>query len=201
MPSESRYKTVLLFGGPGSGKGTQGQLLGALPQFVHVSSGDIFRGLSSESTIGQEFRSFSTKGLLVPDELTVRVWLRYMAGLENLEMFVPDYHILISDGIPRTPAQADMLDPHLNVLQILYFEMDEKRMIARLKGRAIKENRADDAKDEVIRKRIQVYEESTRPVLDKYPSEVVTRVNAGQTMLEVARDVFSSLIKVVPTSS
>ncbi len=157
MPSDSCYKTILLFGGPGSGKGTQGQALGALPQFVHVSSGDIFRGLSSESNIGQEFRSFSSKGLLVPDELTVRVWLRYMSGMEQLEKFVPDYHILISDGIPRTSAQADMLAEHIDVLRILYFEMDEASLTARLKGRALKENRADDAKEDVIRKRIQVY--------------------------------------------
>ncbi len=198
MPSDSRYKTILLFGGPGSGKGTQGQTLGTLPQFVHVSSGDIFRGLSSESNIGQEFRSFSSKGLLVPDELTVRVWLRYMSGMEQLEKFVPDYHILISDGIRRTSAQADMLAEHIDVLRILYFEMDEARLIARLKGRALKENRADDAKEDVIRKRIQVYEESTKPVLEKYPVDIVTRLNADQSMLAVARDVFASLADVVP---
>ncbi|MCZ6652174.1 MAG: nucleoside monophosphate kinase [Planctomycetota bacterium] len=197
MPSDSRYKTILLFGGPGSGKGTQGQALGALPQFVHVSSGDIFRGLSSESNIGQEFRSFSSKGLLVPDELTVRVWLRYMSGMEHLEKFVPDYHILISDGIPRTSTQADMLAEHIDVLRILYFEMDEARLIARLKGRALKENRADDAKEDVIRKRIQVYEESTKPVLEKYPADIVTRLNADQSVLAVARDVFASLAEVV----
>ncbi len=198
MTSGSRYNTILLFGGPGSGKGTQGVALGSLPQFVHVSSGDIFRGLSSESTIGQEFRSFSTQGLLVPDELTVRVWLRYMAGLENLEKFVPDYHVLISDGIPRTPDQADMLGAHIEVLKILYFEMDEAQLIARLKGRALKENRADDAKDDVIRKRIQVYEEATKPVLDKYSPQLVVRINADQSMLEVGRDVFSAMIDVVP---
>ncbi len=198
MPSDSRYKTILLFGGPGSGKGTQGQALGALPKFVHVSSGDIFRGLSSESNIGQEFRSFSSKGLLVPDELTVRVWLRYMSGMEQLEKFVPDYHILISDGIPRTSAQADMLAEHIDVLRILYFEMDEARLIARLKGRALKENRADDAQEDVIRKRIQVYEQSTKPVLEKYPADIVTRLNADQGMPAVARDVFASLADVVP---
>ena len=199
MPSDSRYKTILLFGGPGSGKGTQGQALGALPQFVHISSGDIFRGLSSESNIGQEFRSFSSKGLLVPDELTVRLWLRYMSGLEHLEQFVPDYHVLISDGIPRTAAQADMLAKHIDVLQILCFEMDEAHLVARLKGRALKENRVDDAKEDVIRKRIQVYEESTKPVLEKYPANIVTRLNADQSMTAVARDVFASLIDVAPS--
>lgn len=201
MVTQSRYKTVLLFGGPGSGKGTQGQALGALPQFVHVSSGDIFRGLSSQSNIGQEFRSFSTKGLLVPDELTVRVWLRYMTGLEHLEHFVPEYHILISDGIPRTIAQADMLAEHIEVLQVLYFEMEQARLVSRLRGRALKENRADDAKEEVIRKRIQIYEETTKPVLDKYPSDLIRRIDADQTMPAVARDVFAALADVIPPTS
>ena len=114
MSQSTKYKTILLFGGPGCGKGTQGKVLGSLPNFSHVSSGDIFRGLSSQSTIGQEFRSFLNKGLLVPDELTVRVWLRYMSGLEHLERFVPDFHVLISDGIPRTPVQADLLKDHLD---------------------------------------------------------------------------------------
>lgn len=198
MASTSRYKTILLFGGPGCGKGTQGQVLGALPHFVHVSSGDIFRGLSSQSNIGQEFRSYSTKGLLVPDELTVRVWLRYMAGLQNLEKFVPEYHVLISDGIPRTPAQADMLDEHLTILRILDFEMAQDRLVQRLKGRAMKENRADDAREDVIRKRIEIYEDSTKPVLQRYSPSLVARINADQSVLAVTRDVFAALIGHVP---
>jgi len=193
METDSRYKTILLFGGPGSGKGTQGLAVGALPNFVHVSSGDIFRSLSPQSSIGLEFRSYSTKGLLVPDELTIRVWLRYMQGLENLEKFIPEYHILISDGIPRTAAQADLLQEHLDVVKILYFSMDEAKLVARLKGRAEKENRPDDADESVIRKRIQVYEESTKPVLDKYSPDLVARINADQNMTAVACDVFKSL--------
>lgn len=198
MSSQSCYQTVLLFGGPGSGKGTQGQVLGAFPHFVHISSGDIFRSLSPQSTIGQEFRSYSTKGLLVPDDLTVRVWLRYMDGLEKLERFVPDYHVLISDGIPRTVEQADRLAAHLNVLRIVYFHMDKARLVERLKGRALKENRVDDAKEEVIAKRIEVYEAATRPVLQKYPASKIVQINADQPVLAVARDVFQSLIGHVP---
>ncbi len=91
-----------------------------------------------------------------------------------------------------------MLAEHIDVLRILYFEMDEACLIARLKGRALKENRADDAKEDVIRKRIQVYEESTKPVLEKYAADIVTRLNASQSMLAVARDVFASLADVLP---
>ncbi len=191
--TNTRYKTVLLFGGPGSGKGTQGQVLNGFPNFSHISSGDIFRSLSPQSMVGQEFRSYSGRGLLVPDELTIKLWLRYMSGLEYIEKFVPDYHVLISDGIPRTTTQARLLEDHLDVRIVLYFEIEESRLIGRLKGRALKENRADDADDEVIRRRIRVYEESTLPVLATYPQELVTRINADQAPLAVAGDVFAAL--------
>jgi adenylate kinase len=194
----SRYKTILLFGGPGSGKGTQGHVLGALPGFVHVSSGDIFRSLSPQSTVGQEFRSYSSKGLLVPDELTVRLWLRYMNGLECLERFVPEYHVLVSDGIPRTTQQAELLAEHLDVRKVLYFDMDEKALVERLQGRALKENRADDANETVIRKRIQIYKESTRPVLEKYDRKLVVTIDAGRTPIEVSHAVFQHVREVEP---
>jgi adenylate kinase len=191
--SSHRYKTILLFGGPGSGKGTQGQVLGALPNFFHLSSGDIFRSLSTMSTIGQEFRSYSSRGLLVPDDLTIKLWVRYTAGLVNLERLIPEYHILVSDGIPRTPAQAELLAEHLDVQCILYFEIEERRLMERLKGRAIKENRVDDANEEVIRTRIQVYEQSTLPVLEKYPESLIRRINADQHPLAVSRELFAAI--------
>ncbi|MCG3136206.1 MAG: adenylate kinase [Phycisphaerae bacterium] len=198
MVTMTRYRTVLLFGGPGSGKGTQGCMLGGMPNFVHVSSGDIFRALSPQSSMGKEFRSYSSKGLLVPDELTIRVWLRHMMGMENLEQFIPEYHILVSDGLPRTVGQVDLLAQHLEVIKILYFSMEENRLVERLKGRALKENRPDDAHEGVIRKRIQVYEESTLPVLLKYPQQLVSRINADQHPLAVARDMCAALVDSTP---
>ncbi len=196
---ETQYQAILLFGPPGCGKGTQGAVLGKFPNFVHVASGDIFRGLSPQSAIGREFKSYSSKGLLVPDELTVRVWLRHMQGLVNLEQFIPEYHVLISDGIPRTTSQVDLLRDHLNVLRVLSLEIEETRLIERLKGRAIKENRLDDTDENVIRKRIAVYRESTEPVLKKYPPDRIIRINADQHPLLVARDIFTACVGLTAT--
>src|SRR5262245_46307142 len=70
----ARYPCVLLFGAPGVGKGTQGKLLGQVPGFVHMASGDIFRSLDRSSELGRKFQEYSSKGLLVPDEVTVSVW-------------------------------------------------------------------------------------------------------------------------------
>ncbi|MBZ0172936.1 MAG: nucleoside monophosphate kinase, partial [Phycisphaerales bacterium] len=68
------YQTVLLFGAPGVGKGTQGKILAQIPGFYHISTGDMFRTLDLHSEIGQEIMSYMSKGELVPDELTVKLW-------------------------------------------------------------------------------------------------------------------------------
>ena len=69
-----RYKTVLLFGAPGAGKGTQGKILGALPNYLHISSGDLFRNLRVQNPIGQTFLDYASKGKLVPDEPPMSLW-------------------------------------------------------------------------------------------------------------------------------
>ena len=74
------YRTVLLFGPPGSGKGTQGKILGAMPAFFHCACGDVFRSLDPKSEMGVEFANYSKAGSLVPDELTVKLWC---AGIER----------------------------------------------------------------------------------------------------------------------
>ena len=81
MAQHNRFRSILMFGGPGTGKGTQGIVVGSLPNLVHLAMGDIFRGLDKESDIGKEFLSYSTKGLLVPDELTIRVFRHHVDGM------------------------------------------------------------------------------------------------------------------------
>ena len=76
-----RYKTVLLFGAPGSGKGTQGKILGAIPGFYHSACGDVFRTLDLQSEMGRIFWQYSSQGKLVPDEFTVNVWKNYIRGI------------------------------------------------------------------------------------------------------------------------
>src|SRR4051812_47363348 len=77
-----RYKTILLFGAPGSGKGTQGKILGAIPGFFHTACGDIFRSLDLQSEMGRIAWEYSSRGELVPDEFTVKLWKQYIKGME-----------------------------------------------------------------------------------------------------------------------
>jgi adenylate kinase len=200
--SESKpFPSILMFGGPGSGKGTQGAVLGQLPNLVHLAMGDIFRGLDKESEIGKEFLSYATKGELVPDALTIRVFQHHVDERVADGRIDLDYHTLILDGIPRTAAQVALLEGVLMVRQVVYMVMEDRdALVARLIGRARKSNRPDDADRSVIENRIEVFERETFPVLECYPKRLLTRVNADQPPLAVLRDIADSLLNVVPAA-
>lgn len=184
--SESRFKSVLLFGAPGTGKGTQGSLIGSIPGFFHHSSGDVFRSLSPASAVGREFLNYSTKGELVPDDLTIRVWQENINAQRTVGRYKPEEHLLLLDGIPRNPDQAGLMDRHIEVLGIVHLTCDNPEPIfARLRARATQQGRPDDAKEEVVRRRWAVYEEQTAPVLKHYPPALVHKVDALGTMAEV----------------
>jgi len=198
VPAGTRYKAVLLFGGPGAGKGTQGLTLAGMPNLFHVAMGDVFRGLDKKSDIGQEFLSYSTKGLLVPDELTVRVWKRHVEACVRRGDYRPDYHVILLDGIPRTPAQVELLRDCLDVTRIIHLVIDNvDALVKRLSLRASKAGRPDDADENVIRKRIEVYERETAPVLKLYNPALITDIDADQHPLAVLRDVAGCLCTCV----
>jgi adenylate kinase len=198
VPQTIRYDAVLLFGCPGSGKGTQGVALTGIPNLYHLAMGDIFRGLDTESDIGKEFLSYSTKGLLVPDELTVRVWRQHVEQRVAGGTIRPDYHVLVLDGIPRTPRQAELLRDHLHVLRIVHLVIDNvDALVTRLSLRAKKANRPDDADQSVIRKRIDVYNRETSPVLETFDPCLIAEVNADQHPLAVLRDIADCLVACV----
>ena len=104
-----RYRTILLFGAPGSGKGTQGKTLGTIPGFYHSATGDIFRTLDLKSEMGRKFSEFAGRGELVPDEFTIKLWKQYIKGVELINQFHPETEILVLDGLPRNGTQAKLL--------------------------------------------------------------------------------------------
>jgi len=189
-----KYKTVLLFGAPGSGKGTQGKILGSVPGFFHSATGDIFRTLDLQSEMGKLFWEYSSRGQLVPDEFTIKVWKQFVQGAEMINQFHPATEILVLDGLPRTLGQAKLLDDTLDVLKVIYLVCsDLNKMVERLRRRALKENRFDDANDTVIRKRLEVYERDTRPVLSHYPPENVVQIDAVQSQIRVLSEIMRVL--------
>jgi adenylate kinase len=185
-----KYRSLLLFGAPGSGKGTQGKILGAIPGFIHYSCGDVFRTLRPETPLGKTFLDYSSRGQLVPDEPTIQLWLESMDGLTKAGRLHPERDTLVLDGIPRNVRQAEMLRDVLDVVAVFYLcSQNVESLVARIQRRAMKENRLDDANLEVIRERLKTYEDETKPVLKFYGKKRVHQINADQSPAKVLADI------------
>jgi adenylate kinase len=193
-----KYRTILLFGAPGSGKGTQGKILGAIPNLFHFACGDAFRNLRIDDPIGRIFIEFSSKGLLVPDDATISLWQKNIKASTVDGEFNPDIDVLVLDGIPRNVHQAEMLQDFLDVRAVFNLHCaDMNKMVERLQRRALRENRLDDANLEVIRKRLETYNNETKQVLDFYGPKLVHLVDATQAPIKVLRDVLDIMARVV----
>ncbi|MCW5767179.1 MAG: nucleoside monophosphate kinase [Phycisphaeraceae bacterium] len=195
-----RYQTVLLFGAPGAGKGTQGKILGQVPGFYHLSCGEVFRTLDLTSEIGRTFMQYSSRGELVPDDVTIKMWQQNMHARTVLSDYKPTQDLLVLDGIPRNVHQAQLMEKHINVLLIVHLVCpDKEEMIKRLRRRALKENRVDDAKEEVIRRRWDVYERETYPVLQYYSNSIVKEVSAVGSPARVLQHLLEHVVPVQET--
>jgi len=189
-----KYKTYLLFGPPGSGKGTQGKTLGTIPRFFHCACGDVFRSIDTRTTVGRAFLEYSSKGQLVPDEITVQLWKARIDAAVDGHQFKPDIDALVLDGIPRNVGQAKIMDQLIDVQKVFHLSCPKRdELYARLKKRALKDNRLDDANDEVIKRRLATYEEESKPVLGYYGAERITCIDATQPPAKVLLHVLESL--------
>ncbi len=190
-----KYQTILLLGAPGSGKGTQGATLGRIPGFFHFACGNVFRTLDTRTPIGKSFLKYSSKGQLVPDELTIELWRIRIDQKVETHVFKPDIDCLVLDGIPRNLEQAQLLDPVLDVRCVFHLHcQDRAQLIARLKKRALKDNRFDDANEEVIRVRLETYERETAPLLEFYGSSCIAQIDAMRPPVVVLNDITNALL-------
>lgn len=192
-----KYKTILLFGAPGAGKGTQGKILGTIPNFFHCACGDVFRNLRIDNELGRTFLSYSSRGELVPDEATIKLWRQSIQGSQSLGHFNPDKDTLVLDGIPRSVKQAEMVSDALDVKAVFYLTCsDFNKLVERLQRRALRENRLDDANLSIIRTRLETYDKETKPVLDFYGKELVHTIDSTQTPINVLRDILRIIAKL-----
>jgi len=192
-----RYRSIIFFGMPGSGKGTQGAVLGQLPGYMHISMGDVFRRIPRTGKFGREIESYTSQGLMVPDDLTVRIFERHLAILELQEVLMPDQHTLLLDGLPRSYAQAERLDDLIDVVQIFHLKIDDtEKTVDRLRSRALRENRLDDMSDDVIHRRLEIYYEETFKTLSFYPTELIYDVDAGRPTIDVLCSIVDRLAAI-----
>ena len=158
---------LILFGPPGSGKGTQAAKLIDKYHLVHISTGDLFRyEMSNDTPLGLKAKAFMAEGKLVPDEVTIGM-------LRNKVEAHPEAKGFIFDGFPRTIPQAEALDALLQSMEtdingLIALEVDDEEIVSRILNRGKSSGRADDNDESIIRNRIQVYNDSTTPVFDYY---------------------------------
>jgi adenylate kinase len=189
-----KYKTFLLFGAPGSGKGTQGKTLGSIPRFYHCPCGDVFRSIDTRTKVGKAFLDYSSKGELVPDEITVELWKEAIDAAVDAHKFKPDIDILVLDGIPRNIGQAKIMEGMIDVEKVFHLSCPNREtLFSRLKKRALKDNRLDDANEQVIQRRLDTYEMESKPVLAHYPKEKITVVDATQPPAKVLLEILESV--------
>ncbi len=190
-----KYPTYLFFGAPGSGKGTQGTVLGALPRFFHCACGDVFRRMDTRTKLGRAFLEYSSKGQLVPDEITVELWKVSIRHAVEAQAFKPDIDYLVLDGIPRNIRQAELMGEIIEVRRVFHLSCpDRERVVERLKKRALKDNRLDDANEEVIRRRLEIYDRESKPLLDYFGPELTVTVNATEPPVVVLHSILSHIV-------
>ena len=174
---------LILFGPPGSGKGTQAVKLVEHYGLVHISTGDLFRSeMKNETTLGIRAKDYMTRGELVPDEVTIGM-------LRNRVEQLPDAKGFIFDGFPRTIAQAEALDHLLTekgtaVSGLIALEVPDQEIIDRILLRGKTSGRPDDNDQEIIRNRIDVYRAETTQVYDYYAKADKSRTVNGLGSIE-----------------
>lgn len=157
----------ILFGPPGSGKGTQSERLISKYGLLHLATGDLLRSeISRKTKLGTEAKGYMDQGKLVPDDVVIGMISSALDANKNAAGF-------LFDGFPRTKAQAEALDKLLKeknsgINVVLALQVSEEELIKRLLNRGLTSERSDDANEEVIKARIAEYHKKTSPVADYY---------------------------------
>ncbi len=192
-----RYHAVMLVGPPGVGKGTQGKMLAQIPGIFHVSSGDMFRELNTNSKFGQIFQQYAGVGKLVPDDITIKIWQEYMARKVREGLYTPERDLLILDGIPRNITQATLIAPCVKIFKIIFMVCEDREvMFQRIRGRSLKENRIDDAEEVVVRYRWDLYKRYTEPLIDHYPQDLIRIIDADNIASDVLHQILSVIVPI-----
>jgi adenylate kinase len=198
MTTLRAYQALLLIGLPGSGKSTQGRILGALPGIHYWEAGEALRAIDPDSDIGRVIQHHISRGELIPDELAVALCLDDLKARVTAGAYHPATDLLVLDGIPRSVRQAALLDAHVAVIKILHLVCDDiEPVVQRLRQRAAEQGRADDAEEHVIRHRLAVYQRVTARVLTYYPTDRIATIDALRSPAEVLDQILHVLIPLL----
>tara|TARA_B100000945_G_C20377117_1_gene595206 strand:+ start:571 stop:1155 length:585 start_codon:yes stop_codon:yes gene_type:complete len=186
---------IILFGPPGSGKGTQADFIVKQQNLIHISTGDIFRkNISNQTNLGKLASSYMKKGEYVPDELTIKLLA------DELESY-KDANGFIFDGFPRTLPQANAFKQLLEnnkipLSLVISLDVSENELVKRLLNRGLDSGREDDKNEDIIRNRIQVYQNQTSILTDYYKDDLKDAffsINGEKSIVEISKEIDSIL--------
>jgi adenylate kinase len=186
---------IILFGPPGSGKGTQSEKIVDQFGLVHLSTGNLLRQeITDKTPLGMEARNFMDKGQLVPDEVVIGMIDSCLEKHSAAKGF-------LFDGFPRTVAQAEALDKLLSlkktaISKVLALEVSEEELVKRLLKRGETSGRSDDTNESIIRNRYAVYKKETEPVAQYYTQQGKMEVIKGEGSVD---EIFDALSKSIET--
>jgi adenylate kinase len=188
---------LLLIGPPGSGKGTQGQLLSERFGLAHIAAGDVLRAeVEAETPIGKAVADFLNRGELVPDEIIIELLMPMVVHAVEDKGYV-------LDGFPRSVGQALVArslaeEAGATPDAVIYLEASRDELVRRILERAKIEGRSDDTA-EVIHNRLQVFDEATHPLIDYYRSRGLLHVvDANQSEEQVAEHILAAIGSLIP---
>ena len=190
---------IIIFGAPGSGKGTQSELIIEKHGLHHISTGEVLREeIAKETELGKVADSYISKGQLVPDELIIEI-LDDMLSDDVLQKGI------ILDGFPRTIPQAEALAQMLNkrdtgISAVIGLEVHEDELVDRLLKRGKISGRSDDNK-ETIKKRIQVYHKNTEPLIDYYKNAELYFSIEGNKTVDYIGDLINEVLVQIPAKA
>ena len=185
---------LILFGPPGSGKGTQSEKIVEKFGLIHLSTGNLLRQeIADQTGLGLAAKSFMDKGQLVPDEVVIGM-------IDSCIEKHADAKGFLFDGFPRTAAQAEALDKLLSlkktgITKVIALEVDEEELAKRLVKRGETSGRSDDTNEEVIRKRFAVYRNETEPVAEHYKGQGKFEAIKGVGSIDEIFEAISSCIE------
>ncbi len=184
---------LILFGPPGSGKGTQSDRLVTKYGLIHLSTGHLLREeIALQTELGLEAKGYIDKGQLVPDAVVIGMVDSYFDKHKDAKGF-------LFDGFPRTVAQAAALDKLMerkktNIASVLALEVGEDELVKRLLNRGKTSGRSDDTNEEVIRKRFAVYNNETSPVAEHYKKKEKFQPVRGEGTVD---EIFNSICEAI----
>jgi len=185
---------LILFGPPGSGKGTQANFIAEKYNVAHISTGDVLReAVKNKTEVGLHAKSFMDKGELVPDSLVIEIIKQKLTSLIDMKFML--------DGFPRTVPQAEALDKMLgelgvNLDVVVFLDVDDEEVVQRIMKRQELENRQDDTED-VVRNRLNVYRDQTSPLGEFYNDKaILKKINGVGSVEDISEKIDEVLLPI-----